>query len=140
MSALTVKLPAAEPSASIALVAHYCGHGESLAILPDADVEEPQLRTKPFGRGFTTISGHNTICRFIADSSKFKAQLLGRTKEAAALISQWLSYRNLALVPLMDDKLHKVSGQQYAMASRFECGPAIGFASQLPSSGCVGTS
>ncbi len=50
MSALTVKLPADEPSASIALVAHYCGHGESLAILPDADVEEPQLRTKPFGK------------------------------------------------------------------------------------------
>ena len=109
MSALTVKLPADEPSASIALVAHYCGHGESLAILPDADVEEPQLRTKPFGKGFTTISGHNTICRFIADSSKFKAQLLGRTPEANALISQWLSYRNLALVPLMDDKLHKAS-------------------------------
>ena len=59
-------------------------------------------------RGFTTISGHNTICRFIADSSKLKAQLLGRTDEANALISQWLSYRNLELVPLMDDKLHKV--------------------------------
>ena len=50
MSALTVKLPTDEPSASIALVAHYCGHGESLAILPDADVAEPQLRTKPFGK------------------------------------------------------------------------------------------
>ena len=60
-------------------------------------------------RGFTTISAHNTICRFLADSSKLKAQLLGRTPEANALISQWLSYRNLELVPhLMDDKLHKV--------------------------------
>ena len=66
-------------------------------------------------RGFTTISGHNTICRFIADSSKLKAQLLGRTPEANALISQWLSYRNLELVPhLMDDKLHKV--RRYARA------------------------
>ncbi len=70
-------------------------------------------------RGFTTISGHNTICRFIADSSKLKAQLLGRTPEANALISQWLSYRNLELVPhLMDDKLHKVRAPCIAWQQR----------------------
>ena len=108
MSALAVKLPAGEPSISIALVAQYCGEGASLQLLPDAAVEEPQLRTKPFGKDFTTVTGHNTICRFIASSSKAKAQLLGRNPEDAAMISEWISYRNTDLVPLMDDKLIKV--------------------------------
>ena len=108
MSALSVKLPKDEPSTSIALVANFCGEGLSLQLLPNADVEEPQLRTKPFGKDFTTISGHNTICRFIASSSKAKDQLLGQNPEDSALISEWMSYRNTDLLPLMDDKLVKV--------------------------------
>ena len=109
MSALTVKLPKNEPSISIALVAHFCGEGESLQLIPEANVEEPQLRTKPFGKDFTTIAGHNTICRFIASNSKSKAQLLGRNPEDGAMIAEWISYRNTDLVPLMDDKLIKAS-------------------------------
>lgn len=126
MSALTVKLPKDELSTSIALVAHYCGEGESLQLVPDAPVEEPQLRTKPFGKDYTTIAGHNTVCRFIASSSKAKAQLLGRTPEDAAMISEWLSYRNTSLLPLMDDKLIKVRHRGE------HCSPTLGTSPWAP--------
>ena len=110
MSALTVKLPPDEPSASIELVAQYCGQGESLQLVKNAPVEEPQLRTKPFGKDYTTIAGHNTVCRYIAHNSKLKEQLLGRTPEDNAMVSDWLTYRNLHLLPpFLDDKLLKVS-------------------------------
>ncbi|KAK9808921.1 hypothetical protein WJX72_006429 [[Myrmecia] bisecta] len=121
-----LRLPAGDAARAPQLVAAYAGVSDLL----DVSTSESLQLTTTDGQ---QLSGHNTICRYIASLSPRRTQLLGDTPETQALIAQWLSYRNTDMLPLTDEQLLHVNSalllRTYLVGSTVSVADLVLFAS-----------
>lgn len=99
----TLSLGEGPASVGIRLVLEYCN------LPPEkCEVTVSQGKEELVGRDGASITGRNTICRYLASLSENSAKLLGKTPQEKAEVSQWLNHVYTNLEPLVDSKLHEL--------------------------------
>ncbi|BDA44302.1 probable aminoacyl tRNA synthase complex-interacting multifunctional protein at C-terminar half [Coccomyxa sp. Obi] len=104
-AALRLLSPSSQDTKLVRLVAAFSGSLDKL------DVQEDSRELQLILQSGQTLTGSNTICKYLAKSGSKATDLLGSNPEEEALIAQWLSSRYSLLSPISEEALQKLDDE-----------------------------